>query len=373
MPATTTTRPTTFYPVRTLDGVEYAAGFYTNHRAASVAQAAWEMREVGTTYPVIAATLGMQTWSHAQLAVLAVARRTGRRERRSRTHTVGARRMVEFVTGRRFGVELEFNGHVSHSALAHRLRADGLAAEAESYNHQTRGYWKLTTDATVSGGELVSPILAGDEGWDDMRTAMRAITAQGGTVGRNAGTHVHHDVTDFTNHQQMRDLVDNLQAAQDAVMTFIPQSRWASGWCGKLSSTEFDNLRTAIDNDRLMPNVRGSSADRRHYGVPVDRYRAFNFNATLIYGTVEFRAHGGTLNAGKIRPWIAVGQAIIEFSRQGRTFHSRQSVQGMLDTLVAAGVLSQRMAVKFAARANTVNRTLVERLALDVATIPVAA
>ncbi|SDX53839.1 amidoligase family protein [Hymenobacter psychrophilus] len=67
---------------------------------------------------------------------------------------------------RTFGVEIEAYG-VPRATLLAELRAQGLEAEAEGYNHSTRPHWKIVSDGSLSGAdafELVSPVLQGCDG-----------------------------------------------------------------------------------------------------------------------------------------------------------------------------------------------------------------
>ena len=80
----------------------------------------------------------------------------------------------QFNLDRGFGVEIEFlrPTNVSQQEIAETLTEGGVETIVESYNHQTRPYWKIVTDSSVWTGEssyegnneIVSPILYGTEG-----------------------------------------------------------------------------------------------------------------------------------------------------------------------------------------------------------------
>ena len=75
---------------------------------------------------------------------------------------------------RKFGIELEIVGITRQTALR-ALSAVGIHVQDESYNHTTRGYWKLVPDGSVRGGfEVVSPILEGERGIEEAMTVAEA-------------------------------------------------------------------------------------------------------------------------------------------------------------------------------------------------------
>ena len=47
----------------------------------------------------------------------------------------------------------------------------------EGYNHTTRPYWKIVTDASVSheGLEIVSPVLKGQDGLNQLEKVLKAL------------------------------------------------------------------------------------------------------------------------------------------------------------------------------------------------------
>lgn len=311
-----------------------------------------------TSYDQIAELLGL---NNANAAMYACERESIRRV--GDTSLTAARRAVRvaprsaaWVAARTFGVELECargtmrrqpddyiaGGYPVHAA-AEAMRAAGLQAQAESYNHQTPTQWKVTYDSTVSGVEAVSPILSGDDGYNQVRLAAQGLRAAGAQPG--GGVHVHHGVTDFTQ-AQLVNLVDVLEAAQGALMNYMPAGRQRSSWCQRMSSSSFGAIRGAIQSGQLGVQRGGS---------PVSRYTAFNFASLGRYGTVEFRGHGATLNGTKLVRWIKLGQAVIEFARRGGTLPAGIRAAALADTLVAEGLLEQAVATAYVARVESLH------------------
>lgn len=213
----------------------------------------------------------------------------------------------------RFGIEIEFNGG-SRGGIVQSLVASGLAAREVAYTHEVVRYWKLTTDSTVTGGELVSPIMDGsNDSIEEVKEAIRIVKANGGQPSQPRypqGMHVHMDVSEFRT-RQLKALVHNLRAGQQFLAAYVPPSRL----------TNYNRLLRAVDWEALdswVENVDMSNRDetgRRGGHCPVDRGVDFNFNALMPYGTVEFRLLGSTLNTLRVSTWIRVLQCFIEASR----------------------------------------------------------
>lgn len=248
---------------------------------------------------------------------------------------------------RAFGVELEFNrgggSYDQQRDIVRAMVAAGHAAEVQGYNHVTPTCWKMITDATVTGGEFVSPILTGEAGLNAMRDAVRAIKGNGGAAGRSQGLHVHHDIRDH-DAADMRRLVRNLRFAERAMLAYVPRYRYdGSGSCraNVVPSHQWAQYEQSVADGHLLPANRGQ---RR--GV-WNRYVSTNFNPTLAYGTVELRALGNTLNPVKVRTWIRVGQALIAFGKAGGELTEFVGAEELVDLLAREGHLEAAEAARF--------------------------
>lgn len=225
--------------------------------------------------------------------------------------------MPEPPDGRcRFGIEVEFNSGNRHDIM-NLLQRNGMPVLDTGYTHEVVRYWKMTTDASVTGGELVSPIMAGDDASiEQVRQAIRLVKQGGGVTGAGVGMHVHLDVTQFTS-AQLKALAKNLRRAEKFFASFVPEHRYNdTNWTRLMTVHEWDTLDNWLDDVDMRERSR--NRENRIRSCPIDRYRAFNFNALLTYGTVECRLLGHTLNTIKVRTWIRVLQAMIEASRQRR-------------------------------------------------------
>jgi hypothetical protein len=228
--------------------------------------------------------------------------------------------MPEPAPGRcRFGVEVEFNGGDRHN-IAVALQRNGIACLDTGYGHEVQRYWKMTTDSSVTGGECVSPILRGDDASiEQARAVLRLVKENGGSTGRNVGLHVHLDLTLFGT-PELKALAHNLRRSQMLFAGFCPSHRYgrdgepSDGWAKLLSDREWDILTEWVSN--VSPIEVRRTRENRAGSCPLERYKAFNFNSLLTYGTVEVRLLGHTLNTVKFRTWVRVLQAVMEASRQ---------------------------------------------------------
>jgi hypothetical protein len=91
----------------------------------------------------------------------------------------------------------------------------------------------------------------------------------------------------------------------------------------------FDRGSIEERSNRLDAALYGSvaeAAECRRDPYKCDcRYYGLNFNAIMLYGTVEFRLHHGTVNVDKIKKWAAVCSAIVEYAAT----HSEKQVSAM--------------------------------------------
>jgi hypothetical protein len=216
------------------------------------------------------------------------------------------------MSERLIGVEIEFinkNQAVNCNEVARAINAAGVGCAAEGYNHSTRSYWKVVTDASVKnknnqpGGELVSPPLKAADMKAQLEVVCRVLSQLGITVNKTCGLHVHHDARDFQ--------VDNFKKLytmyirfEDALDTLMPESRRNNNnsYCAGFKSQQqyyFDQIRrctTVSQIDCLFSN----------------RYVKLNCQSFQRHGTIEFRHHSGTVEFTKIWNWVVLTQGMVQ-------------------------------------------------------------
>ncbi|QIX60865.1 amidoligase enzyme [Hymenobacter sp. BT18] len=231
----------------------------------------------------------------------------------TRTATVAA--LAPFTPGaftRTFGVEIEAYG-VTREALLAELRAQGLEAYGEGYNHTTRNYWKIVSDASVSGAhafELVSPVLRGYEGLEDLARACRALNHCGAQVNASCGLHVHLGAQDL-NIEAMRQLVRNYLVLESSIDRVMPSNRRGSAnrYCRSLQRS-----RTMLEAERQIL----AATTTQELSVAAngnDRYHKVNLQSFTRQGTIEFRQHSGTTNFEKISFWVKFLANLVDYSK----------------------------------------------------------
>lgn len=260
--------------------------------------------------------------------------------------------MVKFDSNRTYGIEIEMSWGRQHrpdaSVVRDALRAAGLRATAPGYSHETRPSWKVVPDGSVGNGwELVSPILQGLDGREQLKTAMRAVKEIGATTSRTCGIHVHHGVHDF-NAKQLANIAEIYRNNEEVIDQLVAPSRRANDQYYSRSMDSGVEYHTAASErpyQRLEipwhpPRSRASILSGQNEAHPSDilktaligelapfgRYYKVNFQSYLRQGTVEFRQYHSSLNANKIWAWIVFTQMIVSAAKGKRGKAKRRVV-----------------------------------------------
>jgi hypothetical protein len=199
------------------------------------------------------------------------------------------------ITNQKFGIEVEFVGADIY-AVAEAVRAAGVDCFVEGYNHTTRAYWKIVSDASLHSlrghaGELVSPILDGVAGALELEKVINALnTVEGVTVNKSCGLHVHLDCRDMTI-DQIKTTYERYSNYEEQIDLCMPRSRRGDPrWCAGLARTK-DSVKRAATKEGAA-NVVG-------------RYFKVNLAQIANRGSIEFRQHSGTTEFKKIINWLS--------------------------------------------------------------------
>jgi hypothetical protein len=194
-----------------------------------------------------------------------------------------------------FGVEIEIlmTQGLSQELIETALRDDGINATIERYNHQTRQHWKIITDASC-GWEIVSPILSGEQGLNELRKVCETLTRIGCKVDKTCGLHVHIGA-DALGVDRVKSTIKRWLGNESQNLDSIqPPSRRGTNnqYCLPLANT----IRTDLIDDCLTIDqlVRLQST----------RYSKLNLQSYRTHRTIEFRHHAGSTNATKITNWV---------------------------------------------------------------------
>tara|TARA_R110000765_G_scaffold46896_5_gene96590 strand:+ start:2897 stop:3904 length:1008 start_codon:yes stop_codon:yes gene_type:complete len=211
------------------------------------------------------------------------------------------------ITNRGFGIEIEFLG-VQRSVVSAALNAAGIDCFVEGYNHYTRDYWKVVSDASIGhgngSGEVVSPILKGEAGIAALKKVCDALaTIDGLHVNRSCGLHVHLDSRDMTI-GQIGNVFERYASFEDSIDNIMPRSRRGdSRWARSLSSS--------------LPSVKravSGATEKRDLGNALGRYYKVNLTNIAERGSIEFRQHSGTTDFVKISKWLTFLMQFVETS-----------------------------------------------------------
>lgn len=208
-------------------------------------------------------------------------------------------------TNRKFGIEIECLGITINQALR-VLREAGIEIDYEGYNHNTSLSWKIVTDSSVSDGfEVVSPVLSGAAGLQQVVTVAKNLRNAGAKVDRRCGFHVHIDARDLAG-ADILNIIRRYAAHEAQIDTLMPPSRrgTSNSYCKAMGEVV-----------RSVVNVSESATTRQVCERVFDRYYKLNVQAFTRHGTVEFRQHSGTVDYRKMVNWIVFCLQFVEDSR----------------------------------------------------------
>jgi hypothetical protein len=227
-------------------------------------------------------------------------------------------RLESFTFNHKFGVEIEMYG-VDREELRTELRNAGITVDIGMRRESNEGYWKVTSDGSITGEnalELVSPILEGPQGIATLKTVMLIVRGLEAKVNRTCGLHIHFDASSFS-WDAWKNLFINYAMIENHIDSFMPASRRANNntYCYSMRVSNFKQkvmetrqLRTMINSVKsLHQRITGNS-----------RYYKINASAFWRHGSVEFRQHGGTVSFNKVNNWIKFLARLIEFSKHGQ-------------------------------------------------------
>ena len=234
----------------------------------------------------------------------------------------------DFVFNRSFGIELEII-HNNKRELCDAIRARGVLCEIEGYNHSTRRHWKIVSDASVNGGyELVSPVLKGQRGLDEVKAVSEALAEVGAMINKSCGFHSHFGTDDFKDSISVwRNLYINYATLEEDIDAFMPPSRRHNRYCSSLKvrdwRSKMENAQTLVDLERAVTNR--------------SRYFKLNSQSYWRHGTVEFRQHSGTIEFDKIKNWLLFCARFVDFSKREKLDRGgERALEKFLDRDLAA-------------------------------------
>jgi len=228
---------------------------------------------------------------------------------------------AKFSEHGKVGVEMELVSKVSADAIVNALIAAGVPAYRDTYNHRTPTSWKMTTDCTVhstsaqrSAGyvydtlELVSPILVGARGIQQLEKVCAVLNALDVRVNTTCGLHVHHDATHLTGANWVA-LVKSYVKYEKSLDSLVQKSRRESNgyYCRSMLTYSYERTMERLNACSTLSELASM----------YQRFSKLNLRAFASHNTVEFRQHGGTINFTKIVSWISLTQGLVARAASG--------------------------------------------------------
>lgn len=197
-----------------------------------------------------------------------------------------------------------------------------IRARYESYNHTDHNgnLWKFVTDSSLNGIanyqtiEIVSPILKGENGFDQIKEICKFLDRVNAKVNRSCGLHVHFGAPNMS--KEIRYQICKSYANNESIINqLVSPSRRDNGFCKSLSNV---SLRT----------------------LEFDRYYKVNaFCAWDRHQTVEFRQHQGTVNSNKIINWVLFTRNFLQRAAY-QLIETKNNIDELLETIQLSDKLS---------------------------------
>lgn len=192
-------------------------------------------------------------------------------------------------------------------------------AEGSEYhaNDGDYSFWRYESDATVTGGEIVSPVMPGSgTSWKTISEVMDAVNTLGGSAdARNCGGHISVDVSDFGLEDVKR--LARLAAKFEDVMYRLGTNphRADRSENGDGISRHRGMFHALPLMERALAQV--SDLDARYMGDVLNRGVWLNYEGHN--DRLEFRIFDGTLDAATSQTFAMIASAFTDAAKRDET------------------------------------------------------
>lgn len=205
-----------------------------------------------------------------------------------------------------FGVEIETTIAEPVAYAPGGVRIGGYYGAGEQVPYLPTG-WVAKRDGSINassgrvGCEIVSPVLMGIDGLEQVIGVCKALTANGHKVNVSCGVHIHVGWNRHWPSDALARLISLVSSNERALYAITgTKSRERGAWCGGVRRYGNDkDAKQRLDRGRFhLLNLTNLSTGRRD--------------------TVEFRAFSGSTNAVKITAWIQICLGLVEKALAGK-------------------------------------------------------
>ena len=178
--------------------------------------------------------------------------------------------------------------------------------------------FKKVYDASLSAGgeEFVSKPSNGDRLFNMIDKICKKLNEKKYIIDKSCGLHVHIETPKEL--ELIKKLYIFYAKYEDFFFKMLPSSRQKSDYCEKIRETDDFSIKDVKDITSLHQfkrkyyetNFYGSKTGSKYYKK---RYCWTNFHSLFYRGTLEIRAHSGTMDSDKIKNWITIHLSVRDF------------------------------------------------------------
>ncbi len=269
------------------------------------------------------------------------------------------------LINRNYGIEVEFGSTISRHEMARKIKTEtGVDMQVADYYNKDNT-WRLKHDGSISCGrygmELVTPILRNDLDLQKFLAVLK-VCEDNGKVNRSCGVHVHVEIKNQdTMEKSVKKVMKFFGKYENALNGLISKSRRGNnnGYCR-------DNFYNEEDLYKVFGTINSTSVKTLiKTNTWFNGRDKWNFKNYWSQGTVEFRAHQGTLNGEKIANWVFLTQAIINYALDSRgtiikkdTTTKTYTRKDMLKELNKKGFISNKMTSYYLTRGEVLDNAI---------------
>jgi hypothetical protein len=243
-------------------------------------------------------------------------------------HTIG----ITSITNRQFnGMKYTFGVEIETHDISNNFCAASLKLNVAS-----------VSDGSISGAEYVTGPMTGDTGLNNVKSLCKTLNTNGATVNNKCGIHVHIGGAQFNRRFQILSIMLGMQI-QDEMFAMQPESRQSNTYCKRIPDRylmlkncfklDNNNRKQSLNylHEYVTNNTREFNQDRNkkrshpngHYCS--SRYKWLNLNNCAFSSgpeTVEFRLQSGTTEFEKIKYFVQICMAFVNFvENKSRRIH----------------------------------------------------